>query len=154
MKNLLLKTLLALLVIQGMILVAPSVVRAEEMTCPPPLMVGVDIKPADAVNVIKLSARGTIPVAVLSTSEFDASRFRPEMAHLNDASLPMDCNGATAVRWNGSDVNGDGLTDWVFFFRYQDLNLTSSSTAATLMAHGSYNGTTVHIMGTDAVIVK
>ncbi len=154
MKKILLKTFIALFALQGLLLAAPTAVRAEEMTCPPPLMVMIDIKPADAVNTIKLSAKGVFPVAVLSTPDFNASQFTPEMAHLNDASLPMGCSGAAAVRWNYSDVNGDGLTDLVFFFRDQDLNLTTSSTAAAFMAHGTYEGSAVHIMGTDAVVVK
>ena len=51
------------------------------------------------------------------------------------------------------DENGDGRLDLVFFFRTQDLNLTVNSTAATLMAHGSYNGADLHIEGTDSVRV-
>jgi hypothetical protein len=124
------------------------------MTCPTPLPVAVDVKPADTVNVIKLSARGLLPVAVLSTPDFDASLFMPMMAHLSDATAPMDCSGAAAVRWSYSDVNGDGRVDLVFFFRVQDLTLTPSTTEAMLMSHGMYGGEEVHIMGTDAVIVK
>jgi hypothetical protein len=76
------------------------------------------------------------------------------MAHLSDAATAMDCEGAMAVRWTYVDVNGDALTDLLFFFRIQDLNVTPSSNAVTLMAHGSYNGTATHIHGTDSVQVK
>ncbi len=147
------KIWIALLILPALLLVRPSAVRAEEMSCNP-VPVVVDVKPGDTVNKINLSARGLLPVAVLSTQDFDASSFVPEMAHLNDAAAPMDCSGAAAVRWTYTDVNGDGLTDLVFFFRYQDLNLTTSSTAAAFMAHGTYEGSAVHIMGTDAVVVK
>ncbi len=63
------------------------------------------------------------------------------------------CSGAMAVRWALEDVNGDGRLDLVFFFNTQDLNLTTSSTAATLMAHGTYGSTVQHIQGTDSVHV-
>lgn len=148
------KISIALLVLPLLFLARPSAARAEEMTCPTPLPVVVDVKPADAVNQIKLSSRGVLPVAVLSTADFDASMFMPMMAHLNDAMAPMDCSGAAAVRWSYSDVNGDGLVDLVFFFRVQDLTLTSSTTEVMLMSHGMYGGAEVHIMGTDAVIVR
>ena len=65
------------------------------------------------------------------------------------------CAGAITVRWTRGDVNGDGLRDLVFFFNTKDLDLTLSSTAATLMAHGVYGSLgTIHIMGTDSVKVK
>ncbi len=156
MKKLILRTLVAVLALPIWFLTNTTAVRADEMTCPEPRPVTIDIKPDDASNKINLSARGLLPVAVLTTPEFNASQFTPEMAHLSDAATAMTtgCAGAEAVRWNYTDVNNDGQLDLVFFFRIQDLNLTASSTAATLMAHGSYASTVVHIMGTDSVLVK
>ena len=154
MKKLLLRTLVTLLAIQALYLVSPSGVRAEEMLCHPHKDVVIDVKPGDRITKINLAARGLLPVAVLSTDTFDASLFSPEMAHLGDAGAAMGCEGAEEVRWNYSDVNGDGLLDLVFFFRVQDLDLTMDSTAVMLMAHGPYAGTMIHIMGTEAVIVK
>ena len=154
MHTLIRKISIAFLVLPLLFLARPSAAQAEEMTCPTPMEVIVDVKPADAVNQIKLSARGLVPVAVLSTPDFDASLFVPMMAHLHDATEPMDCSGAAAVRWNYSDVNGDGLVDLVFFFRAQDLTLTPATTAVMLMAHGTYGGEEIHIMGMDAVIVR
>jgi hypothetical protein len=148
------KLLSVFLVVPALLLASPSVAQAQEMTCPTPLTVVIDVKPADAVNQINLSARGLLPVAVLSTQDFDASMFMPMMAHLNDATAPMDCSGAEAVRWSYSDVNGDGQVDLVFFFRTQDLTLTASTKEVMLMAHGTYGGEEVHIMGMDAVVVK
>ncbi len=148
------KISIVFLVLPLLFLARPSAARAQEMTCPTPLPVVVDVKPADAVNQIKLTARGLVPVAVLSTADFDASMYMPMMAHLSDAAAPMDCSGAAAVRWSYSDVNGDGLVDLVFFFRVQDLALTTSTTEVMLMSHGMYDGEEVHIMGMDAVIVR
>ena len=154
MKTLYRKILVTLFILQALFLGSPSVVRAQEMTCPTPLDVVIDVKPGDTVTKINLSARGLLPVAVLSTADFDASLFLPMMAHLNDATAPMDCSGAEAVRWAYTDVNGDGLVDLVFFFRTQDLTLTSGTTDVMLMAHGMYGGAEIHIMGMEAVTVK
>ena len=147
------RTLIIALALQGLFLFSPSAVHAQE-ECPAPLAVEIDVKPVGDANKINLSSRGLIPVAVLSTETFDTSLFTPEMAHLSDARTAMGCMGAEAVRWTYTDVNGDGRLDLVFFFRVQDLNLSSSTTAVTLMAHGDYGSTTLHIEGTDTVIVK
>jgi len=130
--------------------------RAEEMACPTHTPLTIDIKPGGTPNKINLSSKGLIPVAVLTTQDFDARLFIPEMAHLSDANTAMMqmCAGATAVRWKLDDVNQDGRLDLVFFFSTQDTDLTLQSTNATFMAHGSYDATEMHVMGTDSVWVK
>ncbi len=130
---------------------SPSIARADT-TCPEHQPVVIDIKPGSYPNSIKLSSGGLVPVAILSTATFDANQFTPVMAMLVDASTTtMDCTSATSIRYAREDVNGDGKTDIVLFFSTPSLNLTPSSTAATLMAHGSYGSTTLHVMGTDSV---
>lgn len=147
----------ALMLLAALAIPTWSPASAQEMTCPEEhTPVTIDIRPGRYPNLINLSSRGLVAVAVLTTPDFDASQFIPEMAHLSDAATAMTngCSGAMAVRWIYDDENGDGLTDLVFFFRIQDLDLTPSSTAATLMAHGTYGSSTIHIMGTDSVLVK
>ena len=101
------------LLLASLSVAAWSPARADGMTCPEPTPVSVDIKPGNYPNKINLSSQGLVPVAVLTTQDFDASQFAPEMAHLNDANTDMSqgCSGAMAVRWNLSDVNGDGKPD-------------------------------------------
>ena len=158
MKKLILRTVVAILTLPIWFLAGSPTVQAEEMTCPDHTPVTIDIKPGEDPSKIRLSARGLLPVAVLTTENFDASLFTPEMAHLQDANtvMTMGCSGAMAVRWNLDDVNRDGQFDLVFFFKIQDLDLISSSTYATLMAHGSYGSTipVLHIEGMDSVLVK
>lgn len=154
MKKLLLSILIAILALPVWFLGGARTVYAEEMTCPEHTVVTIDIKPGTHLNKINLSARGLLPVAVLSTQDFDASQFTPEMAHLSDAATSAGCEGADAVHWTYVDVNCDGKLDLLFFFRIRDLPLTRSSTAATLMAHGSYGPDSIHIMGTDSVRVS
>jgi hypothetical protein len=155
MKNVFLKISLILLVLPALFLARPSTAHAEEMTCQEATPVVIDIKPVDTANKINLSSRGLLPVAVFSTADFDASQFSPMMAHLQDASQPMDCSSGLAVRWAYSDANGDGRVDLVFFFKVQDLKINTSTTELMLMAHGDY-GTSgeLHIMGMDGVVVK
>ncbi len=147
------RALIAALVLPLSFFGTASVVHADSMTCPPPTPVSVDVKPGNAQNRIKLSSAGEVAVAVLTTSDFDASQFTPAMAHLSDAASTDCCTGASAVRWTLEDENADGRPDLVFFFNIQDLTLTPSSTAATLMAHGTYGSAEVHIAGSDSVQV-
>jgi hypothetical protein len=153
MKAMIGRVLVCILCLAALSFPARSPVQAEAMTCPPHTPVVIDIRPGSPINWINLSSRGVVPVAVLTTQAFDASQFTPEMAHLTDATTvpSMGCTGAMAVGWIRLDVNGDGRPDLVFFFKTQDLDLTSSSTAASLMAHGIYDSTPLHILGTDSV---
>ena len=153
MKNIIVKSLIFLLMFQALFLVSPSIVQAQE-ECLTPVMVEIDVKPVDDANKINLSSKGLLPVAVLTTDTFNAALFSPQMAHLSDSSAPMDCSSGLAVRWTYTDVNGDGRQDLVFFFKVQELNLTPTTNSVTLMAHGPYDSTTIHIEGTDAVTVK
>ena len=154
MKKILSKILMTFLTLQVLSLTSPSVAHAEEMTCPPPVPVVVDIRPGDQVTRLNLSAKGLLPVAVLTTEDFDASLFTPQMAHLSAADMIMGCEGAEAVRWTYTDSNHDGFVDLVFFFRIQDLSLGPGSTTVMLMAHGTYHTTMIHVMGTESIIVK
>ena len=155
MKRIIYRVIIVGVFLGAMAFLAGSPASAQEMTCPTHTPVRVDIKPGSYPNRINLSSNGVVPVAVLTTPDFDASRFTPEMVHLTDANNAMTqgCTGALAVRWALDDVNHDGHPDLVFFFNTQDLDLTASSTAASLMAHGSYDSTILHIMGSDSVKV-
>ncbi len=155
MKRTLLRVLILCLFLASLAFYPAGRAQAADMTCPTHVPVTIDIKPNSDPNSISVYTVGLVQVAVMSTQDFDATQFKPQMAVLSDASIAMTdgCSGASAVRWILADVNGDRKPDLVFFFSLQDLNLTATSTAATLMAHGSYGSTTVHIMGTDAVKV-
>ena len=50
MKNLYRKVLTTLLILQALFLMRPLSVHAEEMTCPPPVEVTIDVKPGDVVE--------------------------------------------------------------------------------------------------------
>ncbi len=151
MNKLILRVLIFALLVSALSLHAWTPARAD--SCPPHQPVTIDIKPGSDPAPINLNSTGVVPVAVLSTANFDASQFTPQMAHMMDASSPDMTCANTLLRYAYEDVNGDGRTDIVLFFNNQDLGLSSSSTAASLMAHGSYQGITLYITGTDSVTI-
>lgn len=104
-------------------------------------LVAIDIKPGSYPNSINLKSKGVVPVAVLTTPDFDASTVDPATVVFADAS---------PVRWAIEDVDGDGDMDMLFHFNTQQLNLTLSSTEATLTGNTT-DGTP--IKGTDSVKV-
>lgn len=85
----------------------------------------IDIKPGNDQNNINLKSNGVVPVAVLTTDQFDAATIDPATAQLA---------GAAPKHWSLEDVDGDGDDDVLFHFRTQELDLDEHSTEATLTA--------------------
>lgn len=105
---------------------------------PPPEVVEIDIKPGSDPNSINLKSKGVVPVAILTTEDFDASTVDP---------VTVIFAGAEPVRWSWDDVDRDGDDDLILHFKTQELELDENSTEATLTGSTS-DGT---IEGTDTV---
>jgi cell wall-associated NlpC family hydrolase len=108
--------------------------------------VAIDIKPGSSDNPINPKSNGEIPVAILSSTMFNAPR-EVDVASLsfgrtgNERSLAF-CNTG------GEDVNGDGLLDLMCHFDNQTAAFRSGDT------QGILNGKTVNaipITGKDSV---
>jgi hypothetical protein len=105
----------------------------------PPPAVQIDIKPGSYPNSINLRSKGVVPVAVLTTDNFDASTIDPGTVQFA---------GASPVRSTLEDVDRDGDRDMLFHFRTQELDLDQDSTEATLTG----KTTAGHpVQGTDSV---
>jgi hypothetical protein len=111
-------------------------------------VVEIDIKPGSDLNSINLKSKGVVPVAVLSTNDFDASTIDPDTDTVLFA-------GAKPERWTMEDVDNDGKDDMLFHFKTQELlksennpdGLDENSTEAKLTIETN-NGV---ISGTDTV---
>jgi uncharacterized delta-60 repeat protein len=95
------------------------------------MTVPIDIKPGSPTNPIKLSSTGKIPVAILSTSSFDATTVDPTSVCFGDAGAPpqRDC---TAARSSLEDVNADGRLDLLLFFETGQTGIDPGDTQACL----------------------
>ena len=87
--------------------------------------IAIDIKPGNEQNNINLKSKGVVPVAVLTTEQFDAATVSPATALFA---------GTAPDHWGFEDVDSDGDDDLVLHFRTQQLDLDESSTEATLTA--------------------
>ncbi|MHC4535193.1 MAG: hypothetical protein ACYS6K_14690 [Planctomycetota bacterium] len=86
----------------------------------------IDIKPGSDENVINLKSRGVVPVAVITTVDFNAGFINPDS---------VEFAGASPVRSTLCDVDCDGDKDMLFLFKTQNLvDLDETSTEATLTA--------------------
>jgi hypothetical protein len=89
-----------------------------------------DVKPRSFPSSINVKKEGLVPVAILSTVEFDAA------ARVDRTSLTFGATGLeqSFVRCGSpEDVNDDGLADLVCQFDTTKTGLTCGMTTATLM---------------------
>ncbi|HLP43339.1 MAG TPA: hypothetical protein VK465_17675 [Fibrobacteria bacterium] len=112
----------------------------------PEKQVSIDIKPGSFPNSINLNSNGTTPVAILSESDFDATKVDPSTVKLSGASVKKKNNGSYQA--TAEDANGDGIMDLVLHIITRDLQLTSLSTEAVLTGKTAGG---LSITGTDSV---
>ena len=104
------------------------------------IKVAIDIKPGSSVNSINLKSKGLVPVAILSTEDFDA--------------LSVDINsvnfaGAFSVLAQIEDVNNDGVNDIMFHFKTEELSDLSADSTTAVLTGTTLDGTP--ITGEDSV---
>lgn len=105
----------------------------------PGIPVDIDIKPGSDPNSINLGSKGVVPVAILTTTDFDATTVDP---------TTVIFAGASPVRWTEEDVDEDADIDLLFHFKTQELALDGDSTEAALT--GATTGGDP-IVGSDSV---
>lgn len=116
----------------------------------PVLSVAVDIKPGDYPNAIHLvESGGTVPVAILSTTAFDASLIDPVTVTVAGAPVKLKPNGRPMSSLE--DVNGDGLLDLIVHVWTEALQLTNIDSEAQVQ--GKTFDREWMIRGSDSIVV-
>jgi hypothetical protein len=112
----------------------------------PYLAVQIDVKPGAFPNVINLKSKGLLPVAIISTANFDAASIDPLTITLEGAGIALAGNPMVSLE----DISGDGLLDLIVHFRIQQLSLSEGSIEAVLNGQ-TFGG--ICIKGADSVVV-
>ena len=96
----------------------------------PPIPIVIDIKPGDGSNMINPESKGKIPVAILSTNEFNA----PEMVDWDTLTFGREGSEESLAFCdrNSQDLNGDGLMDVVGHFYTQKTDFQCTDKAGIL----------------------
>lgn len=107
------------------------------------LTVTIDIKPGSFPNSINTKAQGVIPVAILSTSGFDATTVNP-------LSVRFGPGDASEVHGMGhiEDVDGDGVMDLLLHFDLQKSGIRDGDSMASLTGQ-TFSGR--NIRGSDSI---
>lgn len=96
---------------------------------PTPLRVTIDVKPGDTPTTLEPKRQGMVPIAVLSTKDFDAAQIDVDTARAGATGVE-----ATAFKHMLEDVDRDKDVDLLLIFRVADLGLTCQSKGVTVKA--------------------
>jgi PKD repeat protein len=124
----------------------------------PYYVVDIEIMPASNRRPINMGQRGVLPVAILSTVDFDARDVAPASLMLGDETDP---DTPVAQRSNGTyrtsieDVNGDGLPDLVVMFEVPALVANGDLTLDTteLVLRGFLSNACTNFRGAQSVVI-
>lgn len=116
---------------------------------PSEVQVDIDVKPGSDPNCFNNDGNGIIPVAILSTADFDATQVDPETVTLEGLALKA-VGKSNKLLAHIEDVNGDGFLDLVVQIQDTDGAFASGEGTATLTGN-LFDGTPIE--GSDSICV-
>ncbi|HUU16622.1 MAG TPA: hypothetical protein VMW72_05690 [Sedimentisphaerales bacterium] len=113
-------------------------------------LVEIDIKPGSYPNAINLGSQGLIPVAILSSPEFDATSVDPDTVELAGSSVSMR-GKSNKYMAHEEDVNGDNLLDLVVQVATENLDPDSFQDGYAILTGKTYGGEAIE--GWDEITI-
>lgn len=110
-----------------------------------PVRVSIDVKPGDSPTSIEANREGMLPVAILTTPQFDATTVDATTIRIGPTGTE-----AEPFRTMSDDVNKDGRLDLLILVRLQDMKVKCEDKAIRLKAQ-TQAGTDIE--GSEAVTV-
>ena len=104
----------------------------------------IDIKPDTFPNGIYPRSTGTIPVAILTNTDFHAHTVHPKTVRFGTTGTE-----APAVHSAFEDIDKDGDLDLLLHFRIQDTGIRCGDTSASLTGHTTSGQA---IRGSDSIV--
>jgi len=118
--------------------------------CKEVIEVEIDIKPGSYPNAINLGSQGVIPVAILSSADFDATSVDPETVELAGSGVAVRGKGNKLMA-HKEYVNGDALIDLVVQVETENFNPNSFQDGDAVLTGFTFD--CVLIMGSDEIII-
>ena len=109
------------------------------ITEPSLIDVDIDIKPGSYPNSINLGSNGMIPVAILTTNDFDAATVNPDTVTLAGAGVAVKGKGNKSMS-RLEDVDGDGDLDLVIQVETQNLDPGQFDDGLAILSGMTYDG--------------
>jgi hypothetical protein len=109
------------------LIAAMSVSHVAAQKPAPALRVTIDVKPGDNPTSLEPKREGMVPIAVLSSKDFDATA-----ADLGSIRAGATGTEGSMFRSMKEDVDHDGDVDLIILFRVADLALTCSAKGITV----------------------
>jgi hypothetical protein len=124
-----------------------GVAPALEIPTVPEISISIDIKPGSLPNSINLASAGSVPVAILSSPTFDATRIVPESVSLAGARVKLVGKSSRGL-CAAEDVNADGRLDLVCQVVTAQFIIEVGDSVAVLEADTIYGQ---HVRGQDSI---
>lgn len=143
------RVVLCLVALSGMssvFLVPPALGVAMAQSGAKVIHVTIDVKPGDEPTTLEPKREGIVPVAILTTKEFDATRVDAETVRAGATGTE-----AAVFRSAVEDVDRDRDTDMVLLFRVREMGLECNGRSVTLKGK-TRDGQ--EIEGTEAVAME
>jgi parallel beta-helix repeat protein len=112
--------------------------------------VAIDVKPGSYPNAINLGAYGLVPVAILSSEDFDATAVDPDTVELAGSNVAVR-GKSNKFMAHEEEVNGDSLTDLVVQVATENLDPNSLQDGYAILSGSTYDGQA--ITGEDEIII-
>ena len=103
------------------------------------IAVSIDIKPGSFPNSVNLGSNGVVPVAVLSSADFDATTVDPDTVTLAGAGVAVRGKGSKYMA-REEDVDGDGDVDLVCQVETENLDPDSLQDGEAILTGQTYDG--------------
>lgn len=103
------------------------------------IRVVIDIKPCDDLAVINLGSQGVIPVAIMTTEDFDATCVDPETVVLAGAGIAVRGKSGRFMA-HIQDVDGDGDLDLLIQVETENLDPASLQSGTAILTGSTYSG--------------
>lgn len=126
-------------------------IKGESFVCAPPVLpILIEIKPMDENTINCHNVNEVIPIAILTTDDFDATTVDHESVRFHGASEYHLNKKSGTLKRHENDADGDGDIDLVLHFLLTETNLDCNSLEGTLTGE-LFDGTP--IQGSDSVIM-